>query len=102
MEINILKWIEFKYYTLNLAFYSVSFYLLFKRPIKFTKLLNFYFGAYILFASKYYSIYIVRNELIEIKQKIKMHKNLNINEMDVYDYTLIPDWRTYLYYYNIL
>ena len=40
-EINKLKEIEFKYSTLNFAFYSLSFYLIFKRPIKFAKILTF-------------------------------------------------------------
>lgn len=101
-DIQKLKDIEFKYSMLNFTFYFSAVYLLFKRPIKFAKLLNFYLGGYLIFASKYYSIYIVRNDFKEIKNKIKMHKNININDNDVYDYTLIPDWRTYLYFYRIL
>jgi hypothetical protein len=93
---------EEKYSLYNGLFYFTSLFLLFKRPIKFAKFLNFYLAAYLLFASKYYSIYLIKNEIIPIKQKVSIYKTLKIDEQDVYDYTVIPDWRTYLYFYKIL
>jgi hypothetical protein len=94
--------LEEKYSLYNAIFYTTSLFLLFKRPIRFFKILNFYFAAYLMFATKYYSMYLIRNELYPIKQKVISQKPLKIDENDVYDYTAIPDWRTYLYFYKIL
>ena len=101
-EILKIKSAEEKYAFFNFLFYSISAFLILKRPIRIAKFLNFYIAGYLIFASKYYSIYLVSKDLFDIKQRIKMQKPFKMSENDVYDYTLIPDWRTYLYFYKIL
>jgi hypothetical protein len=94
--------IEEKYSMYNAILYFTSLILLFKRPIRFFKILNIYLAGYLMFAAKFYSIYLVRHELYPIKQNLISQKPLKIDENDVYDYTIIPDWKTYLYFYKIL
>jgi hypothetical protein len=100
-EIIRLKKAERKYYYYNFGFYFTSLIFLLRRPIKVLKILNIYIALYLIVISKYYSIFMIRNSFIDLRNKLTFDKNL-MNEIDVYDYTLIPDWRTYLYYYKIL
>lgn len=100
-EKQTLKKTEYKYFILNCSFYSVGMIFLLKRPIKFLKFLNFYIGIYLLFVSNSYSIFFLNKEFIELRNRILFNK-VFMPENDVYDETMIPDWRCYLYYYKIL
>jgi len=49
-------------------------------------------------------MYFIKNRVKPILDKVRTEykKEPNIDIIDVYDETLIPDWKTYLYYYELL
>ena len=91
-------------YSVNyLCCYILAFYFLFKRPIKF-RALNYYLFFYICFVGKVTGYFLTRNSLEEIKFKINVvnKKPFTMKMDDLFDNTIIPDWRCYLYYYGFL
>lgn len=101
-----LKQIEEKYFYLNCLFYGLATVFLILRPIKSGekkfKLLNLYIGATFFFSSINFSMYFVKNQVLPIKKRVENNRQLSVKMQDLFDYTNIPDWRTYLYYYGYL
>ncbi len=99
---EILKSIEYKHFIYSFSSYIASFIVLFAKPFQKLKLLRFYAFSLLFFPAPWYSIFLISRDFIPLKQKVMIHKPFNIGFNDLFDYTLIPDWRTYLYYYNYL
>jgi hypothetical protein len=98
-----IKKLENRHFIVSSAFYLSSFSLMYFKPIKRPKILNYYFGAYLFLVGYLNSILVIKNDLINLRNKIRIKsKPFNKNEKYIYDYTVIPDWRTYLYYYKYL
>lgn len=91
---------EETYFYLNCFFYSLSFVFLKFKPIKAIKLLNYYLFLYFFFNSRQLSFYFIHEKVVKIKNTID--KPLKVKIIDILDYTRIPDFRTYIYYYNFL
>ena len=99
---EILRKIENKHFIYTFTSYLGALTFLLVKPFKNLRILKYYISAYLFFPAYLYSIYFVRNEIIDLKNKVIFHKQFNIEKNDLLDYTLIPDWRTYFYYYNYL
>jgi hypothetical protein len=93
---------EKKYFFFNCLFQVMAFSFLWYRPFKKLKILNYYFFSYFFFSSKILSMSCINKDILRIKAKIPQDISLNKRLIDVYDYTLIPDWRCYLYYYEYI
>ena len=97
-----LKSIEYKHFIYTLSSYLGSLIFLFAKSFKFLKIFRFYMASYLFFPANVYSIYFLRNEFLPLRDKVVLHKPFNKEINDILDYTLIPDWRTYMYYFNFL
>lgn len=98
--------IEKKYSMLNFLFYTLSGYLILLRPIQsykfpIVKLLNIYLSAYLFSSANLWSVLILRNEINKVR-RTKLKTNFITKNRDVFDDTVLPDWKAYLYFYNIL
>ncbi len=92
-DIKRLKSLESKHFVYSMLFYTIGSFFIFMKPLPRVKIVNYYIGFYCWFVSKYYSIYFIKNDVLELRDKIiSKGKKLNKSEIEVYDYTLISDW----------
>jgi hypothetical protein len=101
-ERELLKSLEYKHFIYTFSSYLGSLIFLFAKPFKKLKIFRYYIAAYLFFPANTYSIFFLRKEFLPLKDKLIFEKPFNIEINDILDYTFIPDWRTYLYYYNYL
>ena len=96
-----LEKLESIYSTTSLLCYALSAGLIFKRNVDF-RMLYIYFGAHLFVTSNIIGMYLVKDKYKAIRRKIPENKKFKSKLCDLFDETLIPDWKTYLYYFNIL
>jgi hypothetical protein len=101
-ELQTLKNAEKNYFKYNTLFWANSLLFLCFRPIRRFKIINFYIGIVSLISGKSNSIYLIKDDIIRLRKKISLSKEMRIRHFDLFDETNITDWRCYLYYYKIL
>lgn len=101
-DIKKLKEAEKKYFQYNVFFWTNSALFLLVRPLKRFKIFNFYLSLIFLIASKNNSIFLLKDDILSIRRKVSQETLLKVRHHDLFDDTLIPDWRCYLYYYKLI
>jgi hypothetical protein len=92
--------LEEKYFLLNCGFYSLAFLIAKLKP--FNRFVSYYFAFYVFYTSPVWAIHLIKEDFLPIKHKVEKYKSLNKRMIDIYDETMIPDWRTYLYFFKLL
>lgn len=100
-DITELQQLELIYSTSTLGSMALGTFLMFKRNFNF-RLLRIYLGIHLIISSRVIGMYLIKNRMEKIKAKIPKEKTFKMMMCDLFDETLIPDWKTYLYYFKIL
>jgi hypothetical protein len=96
-----LKKLEEKYFYLNCGFYSIAFLIAYFKLFR-SRIVNYYFALYVFYSAPVWALHFIKDDFLPIKNKVEENKSLNKRVIDILDETMIPDWRTYLYWYRLL
>ena len=94
--------LEGNYFYLNCFFFSSSALMLIFRPFNRYKIINIYLAFVLLMGNRYNSLFLFKDEVIEYREKVNKEVKFKRKYYDLFDETLITDWRCYLYYYKLL
>ena len=94
--------LEKYYFNLNCIFWGSSAFMIISKPFQKFKFINFYLAFVLLMSSRYNSMFLIKEDIIEFREKLNNEVEFKKRYYDLFDDTLIPDWRCYMYYYKMI